>query len=143
MATSNRGTDRPRSAAPLLVEIGAGELVDKITILRLKADRIADPGRLANVRTELAALDRAARSHLAPSRELDRLEGELLAINTQLWDIEDEIRRFEKAGDFGPSFVALARAVYKTNDRRAAVKKAINLLTGALIVEEKSYAEGA
>jgi hypothetical protein len=129
--------------APLMVEIGAGELIDKITILRLKADRITDPARLANIHVELAALDRAARAHLRPSRDLDRLERELAGINTALWTIEDDIRRCEQASDFGPTFVALARAVYKTNDRRAAVKKAINLLTGGAIVEEKSYAGSA
>ncbi|MCW6508524.1 DUF6165 family protein [Lichenifustis flavocetrariae] len=130
-------------AASLMVEIGAGELIDKITILRIKAERIGDPARLANVHYELAALDRARQIHLPQHAELQRLEGELMRINTQLWEIEDDIRACEKARDFGPAFVALARAVYKTNDRRAAVKKEINVLTGASIVEEKSYAASA
>lgn len=128
---------------PLLVEVGAGELVDKITILRLKAERMRDPARLANVRHELATLEAAASAHLAPSHDLEALEDELMDVNARLWEIEDDIRLCEERGDFGPAFVALARAVYKTNDLRAAVKKRINLLVGAAIVEEKSYAGAA
>lgn len=133
----------PAPARPLLVEVGAGELVDKITILRLKAERIRDPARLANVRHELATLEAAQSAHLAPSRALEALEDELMDINARLWEIEDDIRLCEEQGEFGPVFVALARAVYKTNDLRAAVKKRINLLVGAAIVEEKSYAGAA
>lgn len=128
-------------AVPLMVEVGAGELIDKITILRLKSSRMVDPGRLANVRHELAVLDGARCSHLRDSVELTRLEAALMDINSQLWDIEDDIRRCERDGDFGPAFIALARSVYKTNDLRADLKKQINHLTGAAIVEEKSYAD--
>ena len=124
----------------LLVEIGPGELIDKITILRIKSERMSDPARLANVRHELAVLERARNAHLSDSTDLRALEADLKVINEQLWDIEDDIRNCEKQGDFGPTFIGLARAVYKTNDRRAALKKKINLLTGAAIVEEKSYA---
>ncbi len=128
---------------PLLVEVGAGELIDKITILRIKAARINDPARLANVRHELETLESAQAAHLAPSLELNTLADELMDINSQLWEIEDDIRICEANQDFGPAFIALARAVYQTNDRRAAVKKRINLLVGATIVEEKSYAGAA
>jgi Family of unknown function (DUF6165) len=130
----------PSARHPILVEIGAGELIDKITILQIKAERMTDAAKLANVRHELGVLDQARAAHLAPSTEGARLETDLRTVNAALWDIEDAIRECEAAGDFGPRFIELARAVYKTNDRRAALKKEINLLTGASIVEEKSYA---
>jgi hypothetical protein len=124
----------------ILVPVAPGELVDKITILRLKSERISDPAKLAHVRHELAVLiDVAARA--VPARpEVVELEAELQAINAGLWDIEDAIRAADARGDFGPAFVALAQAVYRTNDRRAEVKKRINLALGSAIVEEKSYA---
>ena len=128
---------------PLLVEVGAGELIDKITILRIKAARMRDPARLAHVRHELGILEAAQNAHLPPSHALDALADELTDINTRLWEIEDDIRGCEARGDFGPAFISLARAVYKTNDHRAAVKKRIALLVGAAIVEEKSYAGAA
>jgi len=130
------------AAEPIHVEIGAGELMDRATILAIKNERIADPAKLANVRRELLALEPARSSLLSAFPALGALEAELKAINETLWDIEDAIRRCEAQSDFGPRFVALARAVYKTNDRRAEVKKKINLLSGARIVEEKSYDGG-
>jgi hypothetical protein len=123
----------------ILCPTAPGELVDKLTILRLKSERIADPGKLANVRHEMAVLQATADAHLPPSDRLTTLWEELYQINARLWQIEDDIRDCERAGDFGPVFVALARAVYVTNDERAAVKKAINLHLGSAIVEEKSY----
>ena len=136
-------TSPPLATRPLLVEVGAGELVDKITILRIKVRRMRDAARLANVSHELATLEAAQASHLAPDAALEALTDELTDINARLWEIEDDIRDCEARGDFGPTFVALARAVYKTNDQRAAAKKRINLLVGAAIVEEKSYAGAA
>ena len=124
----------------LLVEVSVGEVIDKITILEIKDRRISDPGKLANVRAELATLNGTLDGVLRPTPELDRLRRELHDINAALWDIEDEIRECEAAGDFGPRFIELARAVYLTNDRRAAVKKQINLAVGSRLVEEKSYA---
>ncbi len=124
----------------LLVEVSVGEVIDKITILEIKDRRISDPGKLANVRAELATLNGTLDGVLRPTPELDRLRRELHDINAALWDIEDEIRECEAAGDFGPRFIELARAVYFTNDRRAAVKKQINLAVGSRLVEEKSYA---
>jgi hypothetical protein len=122
------------------IAVGPGELIDKITILEIKAARIADPGKLANVRTELDLLAGTRDRALSPSAELARLTDDLRRINEALWDIEDEIRGCERAHDFGPRFVALARAVYRRNDDRAAVKRQINELFASTIVEEKSYA---
>jgi hypothetical protein len=124
---------------PILAPISAGELIDKITILRVKATRIGDPAKEANVRAELALLEETAARELAGSPDLERLTDELTQINAALWDIEDGKRDHERRQDFGPSFVALARRVYIDNDRRAAVKRAINALAGSEIVEEKSY----
>ncbi|ROU03225.1 DUF6165 family protein [Histidinibacterium lentulum] len=125
----------------ILVPTSPGELIDKLTILRLKSERITDAGRLANVRHEKAVLDATACAHLPDSAELAALWEELYGINAELWQIEDDIRDCEREGDFGPRFVALARAVYRTNDRRAAVKKRINEALGSALVEEKSYAD--
>jgi hypothetical protein len=123
----------------LLVPTAPGELVDKLTILRLKAEKIVDATKLANVRHEMAVLQATADAALPPSDRLTALWADLYAINARLWVIEDDIRDCERASDFGPRFIALARAVYVTNDERAAVKKAINLHLGSAIVEEKSY----
>ena len=124
----------------MLVEIpvSVGELVDKVTILRIKAERIA-PERRPNVERELALLEEALTRAVPSSPELEALRRDLHAINARLWEIEDGKRECERRQDFGPAFVALARAVYLDNDRRAAIKRRINLLTGSEIVEEKSY----
>lgn len=123
----------------ILAPISAGELVDKITILRVKAERIGEPAKEANVRKELALLEATAREHLPDTAEIARLTEELTAVNAALWDIEDGKRDCERRQDFGESFVALARRVYIDNDRRAAIKRAINEAAGSDIVEEKSY----
>ncbi|HEU0221325.1 MAG TPA: DUF6165 family protein [Paracoccaceae bacterium] len=123
----------------ILVPVAPGELLDKITILRIKLKHIADPAKLANVRTELALLEEVCARALPALPELDRLTEALQAVNAALWDIEDAIRDRERAGDFGPRFVELARSVYRTNDRRAELKREINTLLGSRIVEEKSY----
>jgi Family of unknown function (DUF6165) len=123
------------------VPIGPGELIDKITILEIKvAQLLASPEKLANVRVELAALAAARDAALPPSPELAQLVAALKSVNATLWRVEDEIRDCERGGDFGPRFVALARSVYRTNDERAALKRRINDLLDADIVEEKSYA---
>jgi tetratricopeptide (TPR) repeat protein len=127
------------SSAPVMVAVSAGELIDKITILEIKSERITDAAKLAHVRAELAAL-RAARSQaLAPSEPLEALTADLRAVNEALWQVEDEIRLCERNGDFGPRFIALARSVYQQNDRRAALKREINTLLGSDLVEEKAY----
>jgi hypothetical protein len=132
------GNKQPK---PILIEVGPGELIDKITILVIKSERMSDPAKLANVRHELQVLEAARRAHVPASAELQRLEAELKAVNEALWVIEDDIRQCEADKDFGPKFVELARSVYRQNDRRAALKKDINLLTGSAIIEEKSYTE--
>ena len=106
----------------LQVEVSAGELIDKITILEIKAERIADPDKVANVERELRSLAAARSEALPSSAELDELTAELRRINERLWEIEDDIRDCERKRDFGERFVELARAVYRTNDRRAAAK---------------------
>lgn len=123
----------------ILVPTSPGELIDKLTILRLKAEQISDPAKLANVRHEQQALTAIADAHLPRSEALAALWDDLYRINGDLWVIEDDIRAFEARQDFGPGFIALARAVYVTNDERAAIKKRINLLLKSAIVEEKSY----
>jgi hypothetical protein len=125
----------------VLIEVGAGELIDKITILHIKAEHMTDAAKLRNVNHELTVLSRARAESLAPSSELDRLEGELRAVNQALWVIEDDIRACEAARDFSQKFIDLARAVYIQNDRRAMLKKSINERCGSSIVEEKSYTE--
>jgi hypothetical protein len=131
-------SDEPK---PILIEVGPGELIDKITILVIKSERMSDPAKLKNVRHELQVLDAARRAHIPASAELQRLEADLKGVNEALWAIEDDIRQCEADRDFGPKFIELARAVYKQNDRRAALKKDINVLTGSAIIEEKSYTE--
>jgi hypothetical protein len=124
------------------VPVSWGELLDKITILEIKEERIADPAARSNVRRELGLL----RAIAAPALEepaATRLLATLRRINERLWDIEDDIRRKEAQADFGPAFIALARAVYKTNDQRAALKKELNGLLNSELVEEKSYAPSA
>jgi len=123
----------------IMAPISAGELVDKITILRVKAARIGDPAKEANVLKELAMLEAIAADALPGSAEIERLTGELAEVNAALWDIEDGKRDCERRQDFGDRFVALARSVYIENDRRAAIKRAINEAAGSDIVEEKSY----
>jgi Family of unknown function (DUF6165) len=122
----------------ILIPVSAGELVDKITILRVKAERI-DAAKVANVRKELALLEAVAADALPKSDEIADLTAQLAAVNAALWDVEEGKRDCERRADFGPGFVALARSVYVENDRRAAIKRAINTAVGSDIVEEKSY----
>lgn len=123
----------------VLVPTAPAELIDKLTILRLKTENISDPAKLANVRHEKAVLEKIAHEAIAPSDALTGLWNELYRINGDLWAIEDDLRACEARGDFGAGFIGLARAVYVTNDDRARVKKAINLLLGSDLIEEKSY----
>ena len=123
----------------ILVPISPGELLDKITILRIKAARMKDAGKLANVRHELALLEKTWKESGAASVDLGTAEADLTRVNEKLWVIEDEIRDEERARRFADKFIELARAVYVTNDERAAIKKRINTLLGSSIVEEKSY----
>ncbi|PWC88329.1 hypothetical protein TSO5_22770 [Azospirillum sp. TSO5] len=124
---------------PILAPVSWGELLDKITILDIKAERIADAEKLANVRREREALEAVAAQADTARPEVTAVIDDLRAVNTTLWEIEDEIRDCERAKDFGPRFVELARQVYHTNDRRAALKRDLNQMLGSELVEEKSY----
>ena len=121
------------------VPISPGELLDKITILRIKAARMSDPAKVANVRHELSLLENTWKQSGAANVNLGTAEADLTHVNEKLWVIEDEIRDEERAKRFGDKFIELARAVYFTNDDRAAIKKRVNTLLGSTIVEEKSY----
>ncbi|MEZ5498505.1 MAG: DUF6165 family protein [Steroidobacteraceae bacterium] len=123
----------------LLVPVSPGELLDKITILRIKAMRITDTDKLANVRHELQLLERTWHGAGNSGDSLAKEAAALQRVNERLWDIEDRLRELEARRDFGPAFVELARAVYVTNDERAAIKRRINTALGSVIVEEKSY----
>ena len=128
-----------RTAQPILAPIAIGELIDKITILEIKAERIRDPHKAQNVRAELDLLRGIRDGAGLDTHEMSALADELRSINVALWEIEDAIRACEAESDFGPRFIELARGVYQSNDRRSAVKKRINLAFGSVIVEEKSY----
>jgi Family of unknown function (DUF6165) len=121
------------------VPISPGELLDKITILRIKSARMSDATKVANVRHELALLEKTWKDCGASAVDLGMEEANLTRVNEKLWVIEDDIRDEEHAHRFGEKFIELARAVYVTNDERAAIKKRINTLLGSTIVEEKSY----
>ncbi len=123
----------------ILVPISPGELLDKITILRIKAARMTDPAKVANVRHELTQLEATWRASGAAIPEVACDETALQRVNEALWDIEDEIRDKELAQAFDARFIELARAVYVTNDERAAIKRRINTCLGSTIIEEKSY----
>ncbi len=124
----------------IMVEIAPGELIDKITILEIKLDNIRDEGKLANIRREYEILIGVLQREVVQTDALLRLTVALKNVNAELWRIEDDIRAQERAGTFGAEFVALARSVYRTNDRRAALKREINDLLKSAIIEEKSYA---
>ena len=121
------------------VPVSWGEVIDKITILEIKSEKLTAPDALANVRTELALLAGVAREALAENDRLSDLKAQLQSVNQALWDIEDEIREKEARQVFDDGFIALARSVYRQNDARAAIKRQINDLLGSEIVEEKSY----
>ena len=122
------------------VEISNGELLDKITILELKLNRIKDKDKLVNIQKEFDTLNSLAQELFEKHDSyLQNLYVELSSINGRLWDIEDWIRECEKENRFDKEFVELARSVYITNDKRSEVKKTINILTNSGLVEEKSY----
>ncbi len=123
----------------ILVPISPGELLDKITILRIKSQRMTDAAKLRNVRAELQQLEKTWRESGCAQPAVTADEAALTRVNAELWDIEDQIRDKELANSFDAGFIALARAVYVTNDERAAIKKRVNTLLGSRIVEEKSY----
>jgi hypothetical protein len=120
------------------VPVSWGELVDKITILQIKSDRMRDEVKLANVRKELKLLSEKLGEN-AENPDVKKLTGDLYKVNAELWDIEDDIRDCENAGDFGEKFIRLARSVYITNDKRAELKREVNAALGSGLIEEKSY----
>jgi hypothetical protein len=123
----------------ILVPVSPGELLDKITILRIKVARIMDPGKVANVRLELDLLEKTWREAGCAAFDVARDERALEEVNGRLWDVEDLIRDKEAKQTFDRQFIELARAVYIANDERAAIKKRINVQLGSRLVEEKSY----
>ena len=123
----------------ILVPISPGELLDKITILRIKIARIQDAGKLANVKLELSLLEQTWQDSGAGACDIGLDERALQNVNERLWDIEDRIRDKEAHQTFDRDFIELARAVYVCNDERAAIKKRINLQLGSRLIEEKSY----
>jgi len=127
----------------LSIPVSFGELIDKITILEIKAERIRDPDKLVNVRKELDLLCRTWEGHPAALLDIEAERAKLRSVNERLWDIEDRIRLKEKAQAFDADFIELARAVYFCNDDRAALKRAINTRLGSTLVEEKSYEDYA
>jgi len=125
---------------PIPVPISPGELLDKISILDIKCERIDDPYKRANVEREFDMLTGLWHAENSETAEITSMRAELKSLNERLWDIEDEIRDCEREGEFGERFVELARSVYRTNDQRAALKRRINEALGSTILEEKSYA---
>ena len=123
----------------ILIPISPGELLDKITILQIKSERIEDAAKVANVNTELEMLNRVWQDSVENDATIETLTRELKSINEALWEIEDDIRDEERNKRFGDRFIELARAVYVTNDQRAEAKKKVNLHLNSTIVEEKSY----
>ena len=123
----------------LQVPVSVGEVLDKITILQIKLAHISDAAKRANIQNELDALLPLMAGDAFTTDQMQALMAELKSVNEALWDIEDDIREKEAAKSFDAEFIRLARAVYITNDKRAEIKKQINLATGSALVEEKSY----
>jgi hypothetical protein len=123
----------------ITIPASCGEVIDKLTILDIKLARIADAAKRENVAREREALGAAWDAAVPDGSGIAGRVAELRAVNERLWDVEDSIRDHERRGDFGPSFVELARSVYRTNDRRAELKREINAILGSALVEEKSY----
>lgn len=123
----------------ILVPVSPGEVLDKITILEIKSERMQDETKLVNVRRELALLQETWTKSVHQDKQIQQLHKQLKEINEALWDIEDAIRNEERKQSFDERFIELARNVYFTNDRRSRVKKELNLHLGSQIVEEKSY----
>ena len=123
----------------LQVPVSVGEVLDKITILQIKLAHISDANKRVNIQYELDALLPLVAGDVFTTDEMQGLMAELKSVNEALWDIEDDIREKEAAKSFDAEFIKLARAVYVTNDKRAEIKKQINLATGSALIEEKSY----
>ncbi|MFK5915621.1 MAG: DUF6165 family protein [Woeseiaceae bacterium] len=123
------------------VELSYGEMLDKITILQIKRERMTDKAKVSNVEKELSLLTALWQADKNSNIDIEQEIVELKSINEALWDIEDDIRDKEKAKEFDVNFIELARSVYVTNDKRAAVKRVINVKLGSDLIEEKSYSD--
>ena len=126
---------------PVEIPVSPGELIDRLTILQIKTERITDPGRSNRVEKERQLYEEVRERRVPRSEEIEQLTLELKQINEKLWDIEDRIRISEKDQLFDDTFISLARSVYKTNDRRAALKRQIDALLGSVLAEEKEYVD--
>jgi hypothetical protein len=129
----------PEPVSDPVVPVSWGELLDKVAILEMKRGRLRAPGAVANAERELAALLPALAALDPAPAGLEELRAALASVNQRLWTIEDRIREKEASSDFGAEFVALARSVYRENDERGRIKRAINLLLGSRLIEEKQY----
>ena len=123
------------------IEVSPGELLDRISILEIKSERIGDPAKLRNIHHELELYRGTMHGKIPAGKAMAGLVRDLKAVNEALWTIEDEVRACEANQDFGERFVELARSVYRNNDRRASIKREINVLCGSTIIEEKSYTQ--
>jgi Family of unknown function (DUF6165) len=118
------------------IEVSNGEIIDKLTIIQIKLERISDKAKLVNLKKEYHELIHASSSIIETS---DPLYKSLYKVNCELWDVEDHIRDLERKKDFGSDFISTARAVYIKNDKRSELKREINLKTSSGLIEEKSY----
>jgi predicted nuclease with TOPRIM domain len=145
MAEQNKNSDFPQNPCEIYTPISPGELFDKLTIPEIKSAFIDTPFKLAHVRYEYTKLLEQFQTILDPrvkgSSEVLRLRDALKDVNTDLWNVEDAIRECEHEKNFGEQFIALARSVYRLNERRSEIKREINILFGSRIIEEKSYKE--
>lgn len=125
----------------ITVAVAPGELIDKITILEIKSERIQDPEKLKNINFELSLLVKTWKESEYAATDISTEQAALKSINEKLWQIEDDIRIKESKGQFDSEFIELARSVYISNDERARIKRVINTMLGSNLVEEKSYAD--
>lgn len=128
-----------KSLSSILIPVSPGEILDKLTILDIKSERMTDPEKLNHVRHEARLLRDVVEESIRPDEAVRALTDELRHINERLWTVEDDLRLCEKRQQFDTEFVELARSVYRFNDERASLKRQINILLGSSIVEEKSY----
>lgn len=124
-----------------IIPVSIGELVDKLTILQIKSEKISDPSKLNNVRNELAGLTEVWANCAVNTTDVKNMVLDLKTVNEKLWKIEDDIRAREKSNIFDDRFIELARSVYQQNDKRARIKRQINEATGSDLVEEKEYCD--
>ena len=125
----------------ILIQTSAGELVDKLTILEIKKEKIKDPKKLSVIEKEYFSLENSFKDKIKLNSQIQELRNKLKKINQELWNIEDDIRFAEKNNNFNEKFIELARSVYKCNDKRAKIKLEINILTKSDITEIKQYTE--